>query len=36
VTGVEKREVNIPLEIQKQAVELDEDVCLSRGCLRRR
>ena len=26
VTGVEKREVKIPLEIQKQAVDLDEEV----------
>jgi hypothetical protein len=24
VTGVEKREVKIPMEIQKQAVDLDE------------
>ncbi|MDA9686918.1 hypothetical protein N9U05_00335 [bacterium] len=26
VTGVEKREVKIPMEIQKQAVDLDEEV----------
>ena len=26
VTGVEKREVKIPMEIQKQAVDLDEKV----------
>ena len=31
VTGVEKREVKIPIEIQKQAVDLDEKVLLGWG-----
>jgi hypothetical protein len=26
VTGVEKREIKIPIEIQKQAVDLDENM----------
>jgi hypothetical protein len=32
VTGVEKRGVKIPMEIQKQAVDLDEKMSRVRGC----
>ena len=32
VTGVEKREVKIPMEIQKQAVDLDEKMFGGGGC----